>query len=93
MKRWYITIAAAENYARIVKRSITVEQATAELEERAPEATRRAELGDLELYRSPRKHSKMRWLVSHARRPEGTLPQVIWVGNGAPPRKWWPADE
>jgi hypothetical protein len=53
-----------------------------------PTATHRETRVGMQLWRSGRP-LQLRWLVSFAWRPEGELPQVIWIGQGKPPEKWW----
>ena len=58
------------------------ERAERELIEIMPHATFRANdaLGR-ELYRSPRRHGSLRWIIARGR--------VVWVGMSAPPRHVW----
>ena len=86
--RWYVTLAACEAYRRIrgwPDDDAHFERAERELIALADTATLRETRGHLQLWRSGRP-LQLRWLVSTAPRPEGELPQVVWVGQGRPPR-------
>lgn len=42
-----------------------------------------------ELWRTSKGQGDIRLVVSYERRPEGPLPQVVWVGQGRPPERHW----
>ena len=92
--RWYITAHAVERYMH-VRRFPEPDFARAEREllALAPSAKlRQTDTQGRELYRSGMP-LQLRWVVSHAQRVEGPLPQVVWVGQGKPPgRHWTPAE-
>lgn len=90
--RWYVTLAACEAYQRLrgwPDNDEHFERAERELIELSAHASHRETRGHLQLWRSGRP-LQLRWLVSTMPRPEGKLPQVVWVGRGKPPRvtKW-----
>jgi hypothetical protein len=93
--RWYITHHAIERYMfarRMPDTDAAFERAERELIGLMRTATHRETRGDLQLWRSPQHTGRgLRWIVSFAKRPEGELPQVVWVGQGRPPKKWWSA--
>lgn len=91
--RWYITQHALERYMHLRRYDDDAdedfERAERELLELMPTARYRAtdSLGR-QLWRSGRP-LQLRWVVSVAKRREGELPQVVWVGQARPPEKWW----
>lgn len=91
--RWFLTDSACNNYVAIRRWEDTeesMERAEQELERIMPDATQRTT--DREgrmLYRSPRSHGSLRWIVDPKPRPPDSRPRVIWVGRGAPPKHLW----
>lgn len=103
--RWLLTPHAIEGFAYALRdtRGANVRRPYTP-EELEAAADRLAELVDTaklratdaegrELYRSPKSSYGLRWVVSHSRRSEGNLPQVVWVGLGRPPEQHWTADD
>jgi hypothetical protein len=101
---WHLTTYAVECYARILRGSrgaidsytdAEFARAKRRLTEFVQHAAHRQTDGQgRELWRCPESRERgagLRWVVSYERRPEGPLPQVVWVGQGKPPERHWDA--
>lgn len=97
--KWYLTEHAVECFAHVLRDSrrdrsraadTSPEYASRRLQDLVATATyRETDTSGREIWRSPPSAYGLRWVVSKARRPEGPLPQVIWVGQGKPPERVW----
>lgn len=90
--RWYITRAAVEAYLRLRRWADDdkhFDLAEDELIDLAATAQHReTDARGRQLWRSGRP-LQLRWVVSPAARVEGSLPQVVWIGQGRPPSVCW----
>lgn len=95
---WHITHSACERYAHMLRWRPTsidarIADATNQLEDKMAAATfKERDRYGRELWRSPKRHGGMRWVIDPRRdhtAPVDQLPKVIWVGNGAPPFQVW----
>lgn len=81
--RWVRSVGEAEHNAALLAR------ARSEIEKIASAATFRArDRYGRELWRSSKRTGAWRMVID-ARQPAGRLPDVIWIGQGAPPARVW----
>ena len=94
---WYLTRHAVECLMRLRRLPDTDEgfaRAEHELGRLAALASyKQTDAAARELWRTSKGQGDIRLVVSYERRPEGPLPQVVWVGQGRPPERHWQPGE